>query len=1062
MARKLSLTLRTLSPLRPVPQVLARHFGGGLGPRKKREYFWQEFKDAEKQKRASRRREDTGQPTGGSLRNSKNYVFDEMDADTVLGFRPRRPKGDIGAEITNATAPRQELARGHLTAATVGEVHRDPIATMRFQPGSAPALLSAFETILACKSAGAVLKHCMLLERHEKGVAEMAVAVQFLCRWATGYQKSRLLQDDRLTAIYDTLAEETPLLEPWALLSTLWSLAKLDKGHACGSAVLEAVSGRIEEFSIEQLSLALRCLAQSSLLYGTKCGKDLAATVLDLLRHHAQELMPGTAAALVPALAQLRLTDGPLNTLGKTLAQGADAVHVQDLAAATAGLVTLRTIQPSLLRRAQGLLEREVHLCTPRAVVQFSMALSEAGSPEVFQDHLMPAVRTFVLDFSPRDLCNIAEAFTKVRAADGDLLAELAHSLLPKTSKMDPHDVSVALNLFQPVAYAVPALLPAVVARARAHVDDFSPRQVARVLRGVTNAGLGADLLDDLRSRAIALSHVFFGTSAVDVLVALNAAHCLTPSVFASLLRGVQRSLELMPSRDHVVTLRLLCDLPVSLQDSVPTGFQEELLQVLRRKDAPWSTDLDCAVNFLEAFQSLHLEDDVLLEFVVSQFAGALEGSRSSLSLFFRALHALTNLSHSRRHHVRVHLHERPRVHHALHDELTRHLARRPAFLEEVSLAFECARLGYETERTQVWFDSLVHVADNQSHHLEATCNLCWAFAQLSWQPDWTRQQALSFVARRYRGCEVPADEAVHGSGTDFATSSGPTDPVPAEALLRMAWVFAAVNEEVPIPLLQELHLLYKGLLPSDVTGVSLELLQSVALHCRLGPQGGAVSGDPISRELQEWLDLVAEAPRDDFFMKAPPRTRSRGRQDGAQHRLPERWLSATLAELKIAHKVGARIHAYRVAIKLGRQVFDLRTLADLSAPAGRTLGTAELRRRHLVQLGWVVHPITLKDIQDSLQTGTLRLFVSKLLSSSAPGTQSSFRPSLLPKSPPRKQVHVHKPANANEGRHDRWPSDEELDEEHSLRPRGAAVLNERARRAMQRISSGPSHQEER
>eukprot|EP00933_Yihiella_yeosuensis_P033385 TRINITY_DN27104_c0_g1_i1.p1 TRINITY_DN27104_c0_g1~~TRINITY_DN27104_c0_g1_i1.p1 ORF type:complete len:155 (-),score=38.28 TRINITY_DN27104_c0_g1_i1:527-991(-) len=69
-----------------------------------------------------------------------------------------------------------------------------------------------------------------------------------------------------------------------------------------------------------------------------------------------------------------------------------------------------------------------------------------------------------------------------------------------------------------------------------------------------------------------------------------------------------------------------------------------------------------------------------------------------------------------------------------------------------------------------------------------------------------------------------------------------------------------------------------------------------------------------------------------------------------------------------------------------------------MSAPAGRVLGSAELRRRQLNQLGWAVHTVSLRDLYDAVKGGTLRLLVSKLLSSFDPGAarKASFGSSIL------------------------------------------------------------------
>ena len=65
----------------------------------------------------------------------------------------------------------------------------------------------------------------------------------------------------------------------------------------------------------------------------------------------------------------------------------------------------------------------------------------------------------------------------KASCRDPDFLADLAESLEPKVADMAAHEVSVAFQVFAPVAYAVPKLLPQVTRKSLDLASELSPKQ---------------------------------------------------------------------------------------------------------------------------------------------------------------------------------------------------------------------------------------------------------------------------------------------------------------------------------------------------------------------------------------------------------------------------------------------------------------------------------------------------------------------------------------------------------------------------------------------------------
>ena len=286
---------------------------------------------------------------------------------------------------------------------------------------------------------------------------QLAMSLQLLAKQATGSKRLPILRDKRLPPMLTTLGDHIPGTEVWVLPAAISGVARLG---AVGSGIALASSAamaadtlvrvardRLDDLSPAQSSLVLASLAVSAELSASKVGLALQQKLVSTLELRCQELPPKSAATLVPALVKLRTSGGMQLAKGvaQCIVEGAEGegLPVNDIAAAAAGLAALRTFPPKLLEMADRAVHHQVHLCTPRAVVQLAAALSEGGSDiDTFKDYLMPAARSFLLDFGPRDLCTLAESFAKASAAETDFIADLADTLQSKVSDMGPHEVS--------------------------------------------------------------------------------------------------------------------------------------------------------------------------------------------------------------------------------------------------------------------------------------------------------------------------------------------------------------------------------------------------------------------------------------------------------------------------------------------------------------------------------------------------------------------------------------------------------------------------------------------
>ena len=134
-----------------------------------------------------------------------------------------------------------------------------------------------------------------------------------------------------------------------------------------------------------QVNLSLRnALAQS---WAANCGRASClgfqrslrcASEVSILEQRSSELPVEACARLVPAVVKLREQSQTLAaTLAQRLAVEGGRLAPVELAAAAQGLAALRALPKGLALVAEKVLRRQIHLCTPRAVVHFAAALSE-------------------------------------------------------------------------------------------------------------------------------------------------------------------------------------------------------------------------------------------------------------------------------------------------------------------------------------------------------------------------------------------------------------------------------------------------------------------------------------------------------------------------------------------------------------------------------------------------------------------------------------------------------------------------------------------------------------
>ncbi|CAK9019106.1 unnamed protein product [Durusdinium trenchii] len=459
--------------------------------------------------------------------------------------------------------PRRVSSRSFLPQLKVN--HSKRWIAQRAALGLPDSAIALAERLLSAKSPGEVLtlgtKAVEALhtevdqEQRSLRLGQIALSLQLLARQADGPRKAVILKDRRLAGMVESLKENAEELEVWILAAgscALGRLASLSLGAAQATgpaheALLACSQKKLSTFEVAQAALVLASLASVPERLASPVGRQLRESLVSTLELQSQELSPDACAHLAPALVKLRDQSAELaKGVAKRLGTGVSAVPPELLATAAKSLAALRQAPLQLMEATEQAMRRQIHLCTPRAVVYFASALSEGrGGVDAFKDFLMPAARSFILDFGCRDLCTLAECFVKASCSDPDFLADVAERLQRKVPEMGAHEVSVAFQVFAPVSYAVPQFFPAMAEKAKDLADELSPKQLTHTLQGLHSSRWADEqLLKALAARAQQLSHVLFGTHAVSVILALADAQHLDERLLRSLSETVLRSLD--------------------------------------------------------------------------------------------------------------------------------------------------------------------------------------------------------------------------------------------------------------------------------------------------------------------------------------------------------------------------------------------------------------------------------------------------------------------------------------------------------------------------------------
>ena len=302
---------------------------------------------------------------------------------------------------------------------------------------------------------------------------------------------------------------------------------------------------------------------------------------------------------------------------------------------------------------------------------------------------------------------------------------------------------------------------------------------------------------------------------------------------------------------------------------------------------------------------------------------------------------------------------------------------------------------------------------------------LVWTMCETNHQLILAEKFCKAILEHRYYSEEADPEALIKNPSSD---------PAVQESLVKLAWSLCVIGEEVPLPLLYELE--SYGLPGDALLGMTQPVAYEVARQWRvleetafsdrrttvraksaieLEDEKLAMENEkeknqhvePLPEEIKSWLKLVRTTMRISLYKSDGPtaaaRRRSKNLRKEGRPFPHDTWLSDILIQLRVPHERGYvidNLHRVPIAFIKGDSInknsnlnklnpsqnhnlkacIDVLDFTDLTVVSRRTSGGAKLRRRQLMDQGWIVLETDLKTLWTQVYQKTLRNFVSKMV----------------------------------------------------------------------------------
>ena len=783
--------------------------------------------------------------------------------------------------------------------------------------------------------------------------------------------------DRRFLALVSSIGDRVPDMGIVAMSNVLWSLVKL--GEYSETVWAKELVDRLAPVMMECPSDLLSSNLYAAAELSKTSAKSAQPTVLvdsivsAILNRGIDAIDTRNLISISTSLARLGRLERPIMAaLADRVIGQIDTIAIDELTSVLWAFTSLKVVDKTLYSKVQSSLEkRAIRDCSKRNLVDLVWALAK-GRPstadeslgELFRFTIAPLIRTHMMDLTVRELSTVLWSFASAEVVDADFYSDLAHALIPKVSEMNAHDVSSIVWGLGSVYYSHSDLFRHLKHQAYVLRNEFTPLQLSRVVYGLGAAGVKDSktmegLIDSCKKRM----HLLYTQNIVEILMGLTSVGLvdqLGHPFLEALTSQIQRvsgrdAVQILKSIGHLENTHVYAELVSQLGDIVKTRFN------CSGRWIPNGYDL---CDLVESMGRLDLSDPDMVETVLLHLSTVYKSPSFTPDLWLRFLSATSSSFKPGSVHMRTLkklLLLKEKGIQVAASKLTEQLVLHarggqlsiPGAVEILSMY---AHIGFQDDSVlslaQLIEESITYSGLPKPPPLDTRIELCSSLAQLQILPEFAFAQAAEATEAVLAGTEVSEDCIVDLLWARLALADDPAN-IPAELVRRLGEVFEA-GEWIP---------------------KNMYRLKQVALSMR---GIGEASNSKFTDQVLSVRPVVPHIER-----------KKDGRVKKITHSIDkyDSLVSFALGELGIKHTQMSRPMKempYTVSAALaGTRPVCIDVLGPEAVVAPRVdkwSGESVLKKLHLVNNGWTVVNVTMRQVQNAQESNSLKPFVADLI----------------------------------------------------------------------------------
>eukprot|EP00916_Digyalum_oweni_P006568 GHVL01011238.1.p1 GENE.GHVL01011238.1~~GHVL01011238.1.p1 ORF type:complete len:1105 (-),score=220.61 GHVL01011238.1:167-3481(-) len=946
-----------------------------------------------------------------SLRNNENYEIDTSDGPPITEISRRKADSRQMDEIE----------------AMEFDISASGVAT---PPGG---INQSADHLLIIKEIQDARNTQDLLNVTEKFLTRMSVnamAWNITCfgRLARGDKLQLLGEFSIFSKLLKRFSESLERCPSEDLVKVLWGLTKLEHSPSWLNKLIRTIDSNVSELSADIACKALYCLSKM-MSNEDRNNKKLENSLIDHLRNRSMELSgPTQITALLTSMARLRHSDEDIaKKMAERIVSQIEDFEIDQIAGVAYAYVTFRMKDDILFNTFKKSLLYKIGSCTVKDLVNLTWALSSVkmADNELLKFTVAPAVRALVRDMDAHHISRIMWSFSNAGVQDKEMFDDLCAAMMPLVKDLSPNDIaSTVLALAE---HKHNELIQAIKRKAVKSIDYFNANQLCQLLYGFSMSGdHDSKLFCALCDKLLEKRNFMYRQNFVQALVALSAANYLDHPIVPVLLQLLAPQILSLCAEDCIEVLKVLSRTPETYR---PSQMVYNALMNVHTRIKTWRIGDGVAIaDLLEVIYNLRIRDSGILKTVLKQFSSIFDSENCKRSEFIRYIGALACLPREDQIIVRKAVHSKTRMRTLIAESLNQMICTTCDTNTEVTLLYITCRLGLDIPQQLRLAEDIKYRMERQKILLPGTqlCNLIWSLTEINRESQWTKHVCFNFLQSRYNpdsiygqegesiaeepklentldrlgiteedlendaeflgveleeadeGCIIGGKFVKSGGAADpFGRLLGPNDSKAANHLLKVAWSWIAHGErDYLTDILEDVARGLNYLLPND-----LYMAQQVALDLKLQPP------PHMSKALSGWLGDILACPRSDLFMHSGQKQKSNNDISINEYNYAD-VIVKCLKSINVRHNSSLCVeNTYRATVTFPehKHMIDVLNFQDILAPSLVTTASAQMRQRHLTELGWSVHSLHLLDLTKAAQSQTETSLIANIVSTFIP-----------------------------------------------------------------------------